>query len=74
MTSWVRAGPTFTLATDRLTESEAGIGDGDIEPAKLAMRVGFPSPAPRVDQLICPFAELMRASALLSCLSEPDLC
>ena len=48
MTSWVRAGPTFTLATDRLAESDAGIGDGDLQPTKLAMQVRFPSPAPPV--------------------------
>jgi hypothetical protein len=52
MTSWVRAAPTFTLATDRLAESEAGIGDGDLQPAKLAMPVRSRSPAPSTDQLI----------------------
>jgi len=46
MTTWLRAGPTFTLTTDRLAESEACIGDNDLQPAKLAMRVRFPSPPP----------------------------
>lgn len=39
MTSWMRAGPTFTLTTDRLSKSEAGSGDDDLQPAKLAMPV-----------------------------------
>ena len=60
MTSWVRVGPTFTLATDRLAESEAGIGDGDLQPAKLAMRARFPSPAPGTDQPECPYAQLSK--------------
>ena len=62
MTSWVRAGPTFTLASDRLAEAEGGcrIGDGDLQPAKLAMRARFPSPAPRTDQPECPYAQLSK--------------
>ncbi len=69
MTTWDAGGPTFTLTTDRLAESEACIGDNDLQPAKLAMRVRFPSPAPRTDQFICPFLLLSTASNLLSCLS-----
>jgi hypothetical protein len=74
MTSWVRAGPTFTLATDRLAESEAGNGDGDLQPAKLAMRIRFPSPAPRRDQLVSLSVQLSRASGLLTCLSKTNPC
>jgi hypothetical protein len=69
MTSWVRAGPTFTLASDRLAEAEGGcrIGDGDLQPAKLAMPVRSRSPAPRTDQVIYALVQLSRAM-LLSCL------
>jgi hypothetical protein len=73
MTTWLRAGPTFTLTTDRLAEPEACIGDNDLQPAKLAMRVRFPSPPPRSDQLIV-LVPLSRASALLLCLSRTNLC
>jgi hypothetical protein len=56
MTTWAAGGPTFTLTTDRLAESKACIGDNDLQPAKLAMPVRFPSPAPFTDQLVDPSA------------------
>ena len=58
MTTWAAGGPTFTLTTDRLAESKACIGDNDLQPAKLAMPVRFPSPAPFTDQLVYPSAQL----------------
>ena len=67
MTSCVRPGPTFTLATDRLAEADAGIGDGDLQPAQLAMPVRYRSRAPRPDQLICLSDQLGGAA-------DPHLC
>ncbi len=66
MTTWAAGGPTFTLTTDRLAESEACIGDNDLQPAKLTMRVRFPSPAPRPDQLRRPFMQLSRPARVMS--------
>jgi hypothetical protein len=74
MTTWAAGGPTFTLTTDRLAESEACIGDNDLQPAKLAMRVRFPSPARPIDQLGCPSLQVRRSIGAAFVPQGPDPC